>query len=105
MAFEVIVDEAGGQIRRDIERLDEFEDGTLATIRIGGNVHPVRLSATKTKFFGIVPKGVRTSLLEKEVKAEGFLFEAIAVPVHTKDLQKTAQDLLPLAEKLVPKAP
>ncbi|KAF2276154.1 uncharacterized protein EI97DRAFT_398853, partial [Westerdykella ornata] len=100
---EVILDEAGGQIRRDIERLDELGDGTLAQIRIGSNVHPVKLSATKTKFFGIVPKGVRISLLEKEVRAEGFLFEAIAVPVHTKELQKIAEEMVQLAERLVQK--
>jgi len=65
-------------------------------------VSPVKLvSPTRTKFFGVVPKGVRTSLIEKEVRAEGFLFEALAVPIYTKDLGKIAEELLPLAEEML----
>jgi hypothetical protein len=62
-------------------------------------------SVNRTKFFGVVPKGVRTSLLESEVKKEGFLFEAIAVPVHTRDLGKIAEEVKVLAETMLSKAP
>ena len=96
------MDEAGGQFARDIERLDELADGSLMELRLGGNVTPVKvLSATKTKFFAIVPKGVKTSLIEKEGKALGLLVEAIAVPIHTKELGKIAEELAQLAKRVV----
>lgn len=98
----MILDEAGGQFARDIERLDELADGKLMELRLGGNMTPVKLlSATKTKFFAIVPKGPKPSLIEKEVKALGYLIEAIAVPIHTKDLGKIAEELAKVAERVV----
>ncbi|KAH8652618.1 hypothetical protein BGZ60DRAFT_436208 [Tricladium varicosporioides] len=100
-----VIHEEPGQIRRDLERLDatvnkETGANILPKIRIGSREVEVKLnSISKTKIFGIVPKGVRISTIQKEVPKE-FLFEAIAAPIHRKDLQAVANDLVGLAEKL-----
>jgi hypothetical protein len=97
---EVALSERGGQVRRDIERLSENADGTLAELRIGADLIPVRLSPIRTKFFGVLPGDVRTTLLERELRAAGFTFEIVGVDIKQKDLKSIAEGLKPLAEQM-----
>ena len=75
-------------------------------IHIGGTVHPVKLvSVNKTKVFGLVSKGIRTNLLQREVEQEGFLFEVIGVPISREELRVAAQQMVPAAKQIIPAAP
>lgn len=94
---EVALSERGGQVRRDIERLSQNADGTLAQIRLGSDLIPVRLSPTRTKFFGVLPRDVNRSLIERELTEAGFSFEIIGVDISQRDLQSIASDMVPLA--------
>ena len=84
---EVALSERGGQVRRDIERLSENADGTLAQIRLGSDLIPVRLSPTRTKFFGVLPRDVNRSLIERELREGGFSFEIIGANISQRDLR------------------
>ncbi len=97
---EVALSERGGQIRRDIERLSENADGTLAEIRVGTDLISVRMSPNRTKFFGVLPRDVPTSLIERELREGGFTFEIIGVDINQRDLRSIADRLRPLAEQL-----
>lgn len=94
---EVALSERGGQIRRDIERLTENADGTLAQIRVGASLLPVRLSPTRTKFFGILPKDVNRSIIERELRASGFNFEIVGVDITQRNLRDAASEMVSLA--------
>lgn len=94
---EVILTERGGQVRRDIERLSPGNGGALPGIRIGSDLVPVKISPTKTKFFGILPKDARRSLIESELRAGGFNFEIIGVDVTQRELKSIAEEMVPLA--------
>ena len=96
---EVAVFERGGQVRRDIERLSENADGTLAQLRIGTDLIPVRLSPTRTKFFGVLPRDVNRSLIERELLDGGFIFEIIGADINQRKLSSIAERLRPLAEQ------
>ncbi len=92
---EIKLSELGGQVRRDIERLDQ--NGSLM---IGGESVRIRFSPTKTKFFGVLPKDVKTSLIENELKQESVNFEIMGIDITQKqlndfgvDVQKMATDL------------
>jgi hypothetical protein len=91
---EVALSERGGQVRRDIERLSEAE------IRVGADLIPVRLSPTRTKFFGVLPRDVNPSLIERELRDGGFTFEIIGVDINQRGLRTIAERLRPLAEQI-----
>lgn len=97
---EIALSERGGQVRRDIERLAANADGTLAQIRIGADTVPVQLSPTRTKFFGLLPRDVNPSLIERELRDGGFAFELIGVDINQRDLKSIAAKLRPLAEQM-----
>lgn len=101
---EYALSERGGQVRRDIERLAEGDTG-LARIRVGTQTHPVRLSPTKTKFFGVLPRGVRTATIEKQLKDSGFAYEILGVNITDRDLKAIAARLQPLAAQMAAAAP
>ncbi len=96
---EIILSERGGQVRRDIERLSEDADGNLAQIRIGSEGSPVsvRISPTQTKFFGILPKDVKTSIIEKELRETKYSFEMIGADISQKELKSFAEEMVSLA--------
>ncbi|KAG5290181.1 hypothetical protein I7I48_09723 [Histoplasma ohiense] len=94
-----------GQLQRDLERLSRNAGKPLTKIYIGEVNTAVRISPTNTKFFGILPQGIRISLVEAEAKAAGFKFEALAVPMHKTDLDAVAKELVPHATQMVSKAP
>jgi len=89
--------ERGGQVRREIERLSENADGTLAQIRIGPDLLPVSLSPTRTKFFGVLPRDVNRSIIERELREAGFNFEIVGVNISQRDLRTIASEMVPLA--------
>ncbi|PGH07668.1 hypothetical protein GX51_01677 [Blastomyces parvus] len=94
-----------GQLQRDLERLSRNAGKPLTKIYIGEVHTAVRISPNNTKFFGIFPKGIRTSLVEVEAKAAGFKFEALTVPIHKTELTALAKELVPHAKQMVTKAP
>ncbi|PGH29273.1 hypothetical protein GX50_07988 [[Emmonsia] crescens] len=94
-----------GQLQRDLERLSRNAGKPLTKIYIGEVETAVRISPSNTKFFGIFPKGIRTGLVDIEAKAAGFKFEAFAVPMHRKELEAVAKELVPHAKQMVTKAP
>lgn len=102
---EIALSERGGQVRRDIERLSANEDGTLAQVFIGAGSTPVKISPTRTKFFGILPKDVNASLIERELRNEGFVFEIVGVDINQRDLKAIAERLKPLAEQMASASP
>lgn len=83
-----------GQLRRSIERLYENDDlGRLSTVRINGAETKITMSPTKTKVFGVVPKGTDIPKLEQECRALGFNFEALGVDVTSRELDEMADAL------------
>ncbi|KAL2361853.1 hypothetical protein RJZ56_005277 [Blastomyces dermatitidis] len=92
-----------GQLQRDLERLSRNAGKPLPKIYIGEVDTAVRISPNNTKFFGIFPKGIRTSLVEAEAKAAGFKFEALTVPIHKTQLNAMAQELAPHSKRMVTK--
>ncbi|MEU4711631.1 pre-toxin TG domain-containing protein [Nocardia salmonicida] len=96
---EYALSELGGQVRRDIERLSD------AQIRVGTETFKTTLSATRTKFFGILPRDVRAATIEKQLKESGFSYEIIGADIKAKDLAAIGEKLKPLAEKLADAAP
>jgi hypothetical protein len=101
---EYALSERGGQIRRDVERLAEG-DGGLARIRVAGQTLPVRISPTKTKFFGVLPRDVGATTIERELKESGFAYEILGVDIKAARLKEVAEKLKPLAEKLAKAEP
>lgn len=97
---EVVLSELGGQVRRDIERLAQNADGALTRLRIGSTELPVRLSPTRTKFFGVLPRDVNRSLIERELRDSGFCFEIIGADIGQRDLRSIAAELVQLATSL-----
>lgn len=77
--------EAGGQIRRDIERLSELG------IKISGEKAEIIFSPTKTKFFGVIPSDVKASTITQELKKASIAnFEVIGVGLKQKELNSAA---------------
>lgn len=97
---EYALSELGGQIRRDVERL---ADG--ARIRVGTEAFNVTISTTRTKFFGVLPRDVRSATVEKQLQESGFNYEIIGADINSKDLTAISEKLKPLAEKLAETAP
>ncbi len=94
---EIAQSERGGQVRRDIERLAANADGTLAEIRVGSELVPARISPTQSKFFGVLPRDVRRSNIERQLRDSNFNFEIIGVDISQRDLQSIASELVDLA--------
>ena len=96
---EYILSERGGQVRRDVERLADAVEGN-SRIRVGTQELAVKLSPTKTKFFGVLPKDVRAATIEAELKDSGFAYEILGVDIKASALKDIAEKLKPLAETL-----
>src|SRR5262249_51327569 len=92
---EYAASEKGGQVRRDIERL---ESGT--TLRVGSEELPVVFSPTRTKFFGVIPSGVPRATIEKELKDLNVTFEILGVGATSGELDAIAVELVPYAETI-----
>lgn len=97
---EFIQTEWGGQVRRDIERLADD-----ATVKIGGQDYVVKLSPTKTKFFGVLPKDVNASAIEAQLKESKFAYEILGVDVTSGKLKDMAASMKSLAESIAKAAP
>lgn len=84
-----------GQISRDVETLVE-----LGEIRVGADWVHVRMSPTRTKFFGVVPKDVSRTTIDRvvrEVSSVGYNIEFIGADITQRDLSSIAEQLVPLA--------
>jgi hypothetical protein len=99
---DIRLSEEGGQIRRDVERLAEDERGRPTQIYIGDRPKPVpvRISPTKTKFFGVVPNNVDPTSIVSALTGLGYNFEVIGTAISQRDLGAIADQLVPLAEKM-----
>lgn len=91
----IVQSERGGQVRSDVERFYEFRK-----IRIGNEVVPIDISPTRTKFFCVLPKDVRSSALEKQLEAVGYKYEIIGVDISSRDLQDIAGKIRPIAQEI-----
>ena len=83
---EIALSEQGGQVRRDIERLDINEDGSVAVIQVGEDFLPVRISPKQTKVFGVLPKDVKPGNMEQQLQGLGYNFEVLGMNVTQKEL-------------------
>lgn len=96
---EYIKSEAGGQVRRDVERLSE------AAVYIDGQLAEIKFSPTKSKFFGVVPSDAKTNVIEnikKQLTAAGVNFEIIGADVKERELVDMAADIKKMATKSAP---
>lgn len=93
---DIILSEKGGQVRRDIERLTANEDGALTKIHIGASEVEVIVSPKGTKVFGVLPKDIKPSTMEKELKDLGYDFEIMWIDIDSKELKDIAKILTPL---------
>jgi hypothetical protein len=66
---------------------------------------PVVFSPTRTKFFGILPRGIPRATIEKELSDLSVTFEIVGVDATSRDLDKIAAELVPHAETLSAAAP
>jgi hypothetical protein len=96
---EYALSERGGQVRRDIERLAAGTGGPTR-LRVGTQELEVDFSATRTKFFGVIPKGVRSATIEAQLAAEKVTYEILGVDVTSSQLDDIARKLVAPAEKL-----
>jgi hypothetical protein len=101
---EYALSEKGGQVRRDIERLAAGTDGAV-TLRVGTEELPVVFSPTRTKFFGVIPRGVPRATIEKELTDLKVTFEILGVDATSRDLDGIATQLVPHAEQIAAAAP
>jgi len=101
---EFILSERGGQVRRDIERLSPGTDGP-ARLRIGTEELPVDFAPTRTKFFGVIPRGVRAGTIEGQLAAERVTFEILGVDVTTLQLDEAAAAIVAQAQHLASALP
>jgi hypothetical protein len=101
---EYALSELGGQVRRDVERLAEGTTGP-SRIRVGTQEFTVRMSPTRTKFFGVLPSDVRAATIEAQLKEIGFSYEILGVDIKASALKDIASSLQPLAEALARAAP
>lgn len=97
---EFIQSELGGQVRRDVERL---ADG--ASIRVGAADYTVKLSPTKTKFFGVLPRDVSAATIGAQLKESGFTFEILGVDITASKLKDIASSLQGLATTMAEAVP
>jgi hypothetical protein len=94
--------EKGGQVRRDVERLYEDVSGRAARIFVGDlpKAVPVRISPTRTKFFGVLPADVSPTTIQSTLQGLGYNFEVIRAGITSRDLKLISDELTPLAEKM-----
>jgi hypothetical protein len=99
---EVAMSERGGQVRRDVERLSEDVYGVPAMVFIGDmpNPVPVRISPTRTRFFGLLPKDASRTTIERQLMEGGFSFEILGVDMTSGQLKGISEKLSPIAEKM-----
>jgi hypothetical protein len=95
---EYAVSERGGQVRRDIERLASGSTGPTK-VRVGTQEIEVVFSPTRTKFFGVIPKGVRSATIEAQLAAEKVTFEILGVDLTSSQLDDIAKKLVKPAEE------
>ncbi|BAT60607.1 hypothetical protein GJW-30_1_03155 [Variibacter gotjawalensis] len=85
---DVKLNELGGQVRRDIERLVD------SSIFIGSLRTPVKVSPKTTKFFGVLPSDVKASAITKQLKENGITnFEVMGINMSEKELKAAAKTL------------
>lgn len=96
---EFALSERGGQVRRDIERLAADTSGSTK-LRVGTQEMAVEFSPTRTKFFGVIPKGVRSATIEAQLAAEKVMYEILGVDLTSSQLDDIAKKLLTPAEKM-----
>ncbi|WP_282795373.1 hypothetical protein [Streptomyces sp. CC224B] len=96
--------EAGGQFRKDVERLSPSDIGKLEQIYIGEELVEVRISATKVKLFAVVPGDLpvaQAQLIHDELKADHFQYvEIIGADTTRAELNQMAGQLKGLAQRL-----
>ena len=97
---EVNLNERGGQVMRDVERLHPNESAASTTLLIGEVETQVFASPKTTKFFGVLPKDVRPGKLEQDLRALGYKFEVLGVNIKAAELVELAQSL-----RLLPVSP
>jgi len=90
--------ERGGQVRRDIERLAS-SSANPTRIRVGTQEIEVVFSPTKTKFFGVIPKGIRSAPIEAQLAAEKVTFEILGVDLTGSQLDDIAKKLVKPAQE------
>lgn len=101
---EYALSERGGQIRRDIERLAAGTGGGT-TLQVGSEQLQVVFSPTRTKFFGVIPRGVSTATIERELQDLKVTYEILGANATTSELNRVAKQLVPHAEALAAAAP
>ncbi|MDT0346404.1 pre-toxin TG domain-containing protein [Streptomyces litchfieldiae] len=104
---EIARSERGGQVRRDMERLvpvagdDPTGRATRFTdIFIGGVSTPVWVSPRRTKIFGVVPRDVRPGRMVEDLRALGYDFEILGLPITQRQLTEAAATLTKVFEAL-----
>lgn len=90
---EIIKTERGGQVRRDIERLDQNVGGGAINIRIGGVETPIKVSATRTRIFGVLPKDLKPGNLAANLQELCYNFDIFGIDITTKQLKEIAKEL------------
>lgn len=99
VANEYKLGEIGGQARGTIERLDQFEDGSLPSIFFGDQEFLVYVpGVSKVKIFGVLPRDVRAAGLTKRLRGEGINFEVLGIDITAKELETLAAEVLALAK-------
>ena len=64
-----------------------------SSIKIAGVVIAVTVTPQKTKFFGVVPQGIKYGNMETELKSLGYKFEFLGIEISSTDLQKAADEI------------
>jgi hypothetical protein len=90
---EIIKTEHGGQVRRDIERLDRNFGGNAINIYIGSVETQIRVSATRTRIFGVLPKDLKPGNLAADLQELGYNFDIFGIDITTKQLVEIAKKL------------
>lgn len=90
---EFVQTEQGGQVRRDIERLDVDVDNNPTVIQVGEDFLPVHVSPKHTKVFGVLPKDVHPGNMAAELQGQGYNFEVLGMNVTQKELVDLSNSL------------
>lgn len=86
---EIKLTEMGGQVRRDIERLDAAE------LFIGSTKTKVKVTPKTTKFFGVLPSDVKASTIKKQLADAGLRnFEVIGFKWTSSELTAAAKSVV-----------
>jgi hypothetical protein len=91
--------EIGGQARSTLERLDQFEDGSLPTVFFGDEEFLILVpNVSKVKIFGVLPKNVPGAGLTRRLRAEGINFESFGLNITDAELQSLTEEILKAAK-------